>query len=425
MDKFSKIIEKYLLPISDALGTNPYIQAVSAGIMTALPVTIVGSIFTLFANLPYKPYMDFITKIGIAKTLAIPGEATIELMAIFTVFFTAYYFVKEQEIDPVPAGLLSLTSFIMLTPHYITIGEKSVKGIAYGYLGPTSLFVALVVGLVVGKLYTVIVKKGLVINMPEGVPPMVARTFQPIIAAFIIITIVLLISAAFSVTSYQDVHAFISKMVQQPMVNLGSSLPFFIILYTLMNLCWFFGIHGSAVWAPAAPIVTAINMANLTAFQAGDALPNMYANWVMYLKIGGLGSTLGLCFYMAFFARSERYKKLGRISLLPSFFNINEPLCFGLPLVLNPLMFIPLVLNPLICGLIAYVGLNSGLVNYGRGLQLPWTTPAIITPFLEGGISSAVLQLICLSVVTLMYIPFFRTLDKKETATENEETSSS
>ena len=256
--------------------------------------------------------------------------------------------------------------------------------------------------------------------MPDGVPPMVADSFTPIISGAITITVTIMIAAVFTNTGYGNIHAFITQLVQAPMMKLGSSLPFFIILYMFMNLCWFFGIHGAAVYSAVQPIVTAINLQNLTAFQNGEALPNMYANWVLFLKIGGLGTTVGLCIYMAFCAKSKRYQSLGKMALVPSLFNINEPLCFGMPLMLNPMMFIPLVCNPLICGLIAYGAMNSGLVAYCRGITLPWTTPPLLNGFLQGGLGVMLLQLVCLLVATLMYIPFFKVMDKQAVECEGQ-----
>ena len=248
---------------------------------------------------------------------------------------------------------------------------------------------------------------------------MVANSFSSIIAGVITITFTVVVHAIFVATPYGNIHSFITEMVQAPMLKLGNSFWFFVGLYMFMNLCWFFGIHGAAVYAAVQPIVVGINLQNLEAFQAGVQLPNMYANWVLFLKIGGLGTTVGLCIFMAFRSRSNRYKSLGRMALIPSLFNINEPLCFGMPLMLNPMMFLPLVLNPLVTGTIAYFAMSSGLVGYTTGASLPWTTPPLINSFLQGGLGVMLLQLVCLLVATAMYIPFFKVLDKKAVEEES------
>lgn len=414
MKKFLSFIEEKMVPLSTKVGNNVVVKCLQTGIITSLSVVIIGSIFTLLANFPFEPYIQFIQSIGLQQVLLIPGEATTDLMAVFTTFFTAYTFAKEKGHDPVPAGILSLSSFIICTPHFVEAGGENVKAINYSYLGAGSLFVALVVGLSVGALYSWMTKKGWVVKMPEGVPPMVEQSFAPIISGFVIITMALIVSTLLTHTSFENLHSFISILLQKPLTSIGSSLPFFIIFYVIMNLCWFFGIHGTAVWAPVAAITAAIDLQNLTAYQSGSELPNMYAKWAMLMKVGGIGSTLGLCFLLAFFAKSTRYKSLGRMCLLPSIFQINEPLVFGMPMMLNPLMFIPLVINPIVTGAIAYAGFSSGLVNYAAGLQLPWTTPPLVNAFLQGGGSLMLLQLIILIAVTLIYYPFFKVLDKQE-----------
>lgn len=422
MKKILAFIEEKMVPLSVKVGNNTVVKSLQTGIITSLSVVIIGSIFTLFANFPFEPYMNFIQSIGLQEILLIPGEATTDMMAILTTFFTAYTFAKEKGHDPVPAGILALSSFVICTPHYIQVGKESVKALSYNYLGAGSLFVALIIGLSVGALYSVMTKKGWVVKMPDGVPPMVEKSFAPIISGFVIITLALVASTILSHTSFENLHSFISILLQKPLTSIGSSLPFFIIFYLIMNLCWFFGIHGTAVWAPVAAITAAIDLQNLTAYQQGSDLPNMYAKWAMLMKIGGIGSTVGLCFLLAFFAKSTRYKSLGRMCLLPSIFQINEPLVFGMPMMLNPLMFFPLVINPIITGFIAYIGFNSGLVNYAAGLQLPWTTPPLVNAFLQGGVSLLLLQLIILVIVTLMYYPFFKIMDKQEYEKEIGET---
>lgn len=423
MEKLTNFLDRYLTPVFARFGENKYLQAISGAFFSTLPVIIVGSVFTLIGNFPIPAYIAWLKTIGIYDTIGLVGSSTTDIIALMTVFFAAYNLASEFGVLEYPAGLLALVSYFIVTPHSIILKEveKPVSAVAYGYFGSNSLFVALIIGLLIGRIYIFTIQKNWVLKMPESVPPKVAQSFTPIFAGFFAVTVSLIIAAVFKATPYGDIHAFITKTVQAPLTTMGSSLVFFVGLYMLMNLCWFFGIHGAAVYAAAQPIVNAINLANLTAFQNGQPLPNMYANWVLFLKIGGLGSTLGLCIYMAFRAKSERYRSLGKMALIPSIFNINEPLCFGMPLMLNPYMFVPLVFNPLICGIFAYLAQSSGLVSYTRGLSLPWTTPALLNGFLQGGTSVMLLQLVCLIICTVMYIPFFRVMDKNAIAEEQKQ----
>lgn len=416
IDKLTNFLEEKLSPMFAKFADNKYLQAISGSFFITLPVIIIGSIFTLIANFPINAYINFLKSAGIYDVLNSVGNATTNSIALFTAFFAAFCLADKFKVKGKSAcGLLGLVSFLMLTPMVVNVEgvEKPISAISTAYFGSNSLFVALIVGLVIGRIYIFVMEKGWEIKMPAGVPPMVANSFSSIIAGTITITFTVVVYAIFVATPYGNIHTFITEMVQAPMLKLGNSYWFFIGLYMFMNLCWFFGIHGAAVYAAVQPIVVGINLQNLEAFQAGAQLPNMYANWVLFLKIGGLGTTVGLCVFMAFRARSNRYKSLGKMALIPSLFNINEPLCFGMPLMLNPMMFLPLVLNPLVTGTIAYIAMSSGLVGYTTGASLPWTTPPLINAFLQGGVDVMLLQLVCLLVATAMYIPFFKVLDKK------------
>ena len=422
MDKLTNFLENKLSPMFAKFADNKYLQAISGSFFRTLPVIIIGSVFTLIANFPIKVYINFLKSVGIYEVLNSVGNATTNSISLFTAFFAAFCLADKFKVKGKSAcGLLGLVSFLILTPMSVTVEgvEKPISAISTTYFGSNSLFVALIVGLVIGRIYIFVTEKGWEIKMPAGVPQMVANSFSSIIAGVITITFTVVVHAIFVATPYGNIHSFITEMVQAPMLKLGNSFWFFVGLYMFMNLCWFFGIHGAAVYAAVQPIVVGINLQNLEAFQVGAQLPNMYANWVLFLKIGGLGTTVGLCIFMAFRARSNRYKSLGRMALIPSLFNINEPLCFGMPLMLNPMMFLPLVLNPLVTGTIAYFAMSSGLVGYTTGASLPWTTPPLINSFLQGGVGVMLLQLVCLLVATAMYIPFFKVLDKKAVEEES------
>lgn len=426
MNKLSNYIENTLLPISNKISTNVYIQAIQRGIMASIPLIIIGSLFTLLINLPYKPYIAFVKEIGLYDKLNVVGNATTGLMALFTVFFIAYHLVKLKKLDGAPAGMISLFAFFILTPQYIPTyledgSATSLFALNFSYLGSTSLFLAIMVGLIVGTLYATIINRGWTIKMPDGVPPQIASTFTPIIATGVIALIFVLINIGFSYTSFGNIHVFITNIVQKPMMTVGQNLWFFILLYTLMNLSWFFGIHGAAIYGTVMPIVTAINMANLTAYQAGQALPSMYASWVIFFMCGGLGNTLGLNIYMVLRSKSKRYKELGKMCIVPGFCNINEPLIFGMPMVMNPLMLLPMIINPLVVGLIAYFAMSSGMVPFSNAMQLPWTTPRFVMALLYGGTRLMILQLITMVVSGIMYIPFFNILDKQALIEENHE----
>ncbi|WP_415627880.1 PTS transporter subunit EIIC [Oenococcus sp.] len=138
-----------------------------------------------------------------------------------------------------------------------------------------------------------------------------------------------------------------------------------------------------------------------------------------FIKIGGSGATFGLCLLLLFFAHSKQFKAIGRLAIGPEIFTINEPIIFGLPIVLNPLMVIPFILNPIIMALVAYISMRIGLVPLTNGVNIPWTTPPIIAGFLVSGWRGAVLNIVQILISVAVYLPFFKTADKLAVDAEN------
>lgn len=163
------------------------------------------------------------------------------------------------------------------------------------------------------------------------------------------------------------------------------------------------------------PILKILSAENLAAFQAGTKLPNIITAQFqdMFATFGGAGSTLSLIIAMLLICKSKRIKSIGKLSILPGIFGINEPLIFGLPIMLNPLLLIPFALVPTVNIIIAYFCMSTGLVPLTNGVQLPWTTPIIFSGFLTTGWQGAVLQLVLLILGIFMYIPFIKILDKQ------------
>ena len=179
---------------------------------------------------------------------------------------------------------------------------------------------------------------------------------------------------------------------------------------------WFFGINGgSIVGSIMQPILTPLSMENLSAFQAGTVLPNVINQqfYDLFTTFGGAGSTLSMLIAMIIVCRSQRIKNLSKISIVPALFGINEPVIFGLPVVLNPTILIPFLLTPLINILISYFSMVSGLVPFTSGVSMPWTTPVIISGFLTTGWRGALLQLILVILGVFIYMPFVKMMDKQ------------
>ncbi|WP_368901728.1 PTS sugar transporter subunit IIC [Oceanobacillus oncorhynchi] len=418
-----KINQGKLLSIADSIQNNKYLMSVSNGLMASLPILMIGAISIILSSMPFEPYQNFITDLGIKDALGLPANLTINIMSIYIVFFVAYRLAESHDHDALAAGTIALISFLILTPFQVI---EEAQYLPFEWLGAQGLFVAMIVGVLSTYLYMQIVNRNLVIKMPESVPPTVQKTFASILPGIFIVAVFTIISVLFESTNFGSIHQFIYNTLQIPMQHIGGSFGGLIVFVTVSNILWLFGIHGSMVTnVVAKPLLLSMDIANLAAFQAGEPLP-FVISWAfrfLYSLIGGGGCTLGLCLLMAFKAKSKQLKAVGKISLPTSLFSINEPLIFGVPIVLNPILAIPFIFTPLVTMTCAYLATVSGIIPTPIGVFLPTGTPVLFSAFVQGGILLVLFQFIMIGVTVVCYYPFFKKLDKdrcKEEAEKDE-----
>jgi len=254
------------------------------------------------------------------------------------------------------------------------------------------------------------------IKMPDGVPPMIANTFTALIPAILVGLIFIAVATIFSFTPYGSFTQLVYTVIVTPLNSLGGSVWSLVVLILVQMLLWFFGIHGSNV---ISGVITAVYLpmatANLEAYAAGKALPNILCNtfYDTFSGIGGAGGTLSLCIVILLFAKSKQNKTMGKLGIIPGLFTINEPVVFGYPLIMNPLMAIPFILTPIVQTLVAYFSMYIGLVPRFTGVQVPWCMPIILKPLLAGGWQAAILQVVCIFIGCLIWYPFFKVSDKQ------------
>ena len=263
-------------------------------------------------------------------------------------------------------------------------------------------------------------KNDIRIKMPAGVPEGVANSFTALIPGFVIITGATLVYSFFKfvldTTFIEAVYAFI----QTPLQGLTDSLGGVIVMSLMIPFLWFFGIHGSTiVGGIIGSVLTANSLANQAILDSGMALTIENGGRIVtqqfldqFINVTGAGMTIGLVIYMIFFAKSAQCKELGRLGGVPGLFNINEPILFGTPIVMNPFLAIPFIAMPVISGLILYFSIAVGLVPMFGGVMVPWTTPPIVSGFLVGGWKMAILQTAILALSFFVYLPFIRKIDK-------------
>lgn len=412
MDK----MENVLAPLATKVGGNRILKAVSTAFNMIMPLIIIGAIFSLVSTLSIGGYQAFLQSSGIGKILALVGKFTTDLMALYVAFAAGYAYVRNEGMnnDAIPSGLLSVLAFFIMTPlTEVMINEVPTTVLSFDYLGSKGLFTALLVGLLVGFIYTFVTKKGWVIKMPDGVPPTVAKSFSALIPGFVITGIFLVINGIFNVLTGATFSEWLYSVLAAPLSALSGSVITFLVLLFICQVFWFFGIHGGQVTIPFMMILfMQAGVENQAAFGTGQPMQNIVTvGFLYFLMLGGAGNTMGLALDMLLFSKSKRYKSLGKLCILPSICNINEPVIFGMPIILNPVMAIPFLLVPQITAIITYFAMNLGLVSLPRIALGATGTPLILDGWMIAGLSGIILEVILIALTAIIYYPFFRVQD--------------
>lgn len=398
------------------------VVALKDGLLYTMPLTIVGSVFLLLANFPVKAVVNWFDSMGWIDPLNQAYGATFNIIALIGVVGIAYKYVKNEGYEGLNAGVLAAVTFILTTDSFVVTesGEIVSNVINKTWTAGQGMISAIIIGLLVGWIYSWFMKNDIRIKMPAGVPEGVANSFTALIPGFVIVTGATLIYSFFKfvldTTFIEAVYAFI----QTPLQGLTDSLGGVIVMSLMIPFLWFFGIHGSTiVGGIIGSVLTANSLANQAILDSGMALTIENGGRIVtqqfldqFINVTGAGMTIGLVIYMIFFAKSAQCKELGRLGGVPGLFNINEPILFGTPIVMNPFLAIPFIAMPVISGLILYFSIAVGLVPMFGGVMVPWTTPPIVSGFLVGGWKMAVLQTFILALSFFVYLPFIRKIDK-------------
>ncbi|MFV0255629.1 MAG: PTS sugar transporter subunit IIC [Erysipelotrichaceae bacterium] len=424
MQKFMDVLESKLLPLGAKLSENRYLKAINKGFIIIMPLTIFGSIFALIANFPIVEWTNWLSSTGLSGWVSLPFKFTVDLIALYTVIAIGYSFTKQEGYDGFSGGLAALLAFLIVTPlaQIVAKDDSVITAISMNWLGAKGLFVAMIVGILSSLIFIFCNKKGWIIKLPEGVPPMVSKSFSSLIPIAIIGTIFLFIAYLFSLTSYNSIHVLVYTFIALPLQQVGGSFGGMIVFTIALHLLWFFGIHGgNIVGSISNPILLPLALENLAVFQAGGVPSNIYTTaFKSTYQFGGSGMTIALVVMMIFIGKSQRYKALGKLALPANIFYINEPVVFGTPIVLNTTLIIPFILAPLITGILAYGLTIIGVLPVLIGYQIPWTMPPIISGFIQGGWQVALYQLFSLFLTLAIYYPFFRIIDKQASIEETE-----
>lgn len=422
-------ISAYLVPIAGKLNNNRFLAVLRDAFMLAFPITIFGSIFVVLTNLPF---LDKLMNEGslshFRDMFGIASSATMGIMSIFVVFGIGYYLSKSYDVEAIFGGAIALVSFLMLTPFMVELenGEVLSGVIPLDRLGAKGMFLGMMTAFLATEIYRRIVQKNFTIKMPPGVPPAVAKSFAALIPALITLTIFLGINIFVTQLFNTNMHDVIYKAIQAPLVGLGSGIIPTLIAVFFIQILWFFGLHGQVIINSVMdPIWNTLMIENLEAYTAGNPVPNIISKpfiEIYTVGMGGTGMTLAVVFAILLFMKSKQMKQVGKLGLGPGLFNVNEPIIFGLPIVMNPIVIVPWILAPMVVTLVSYFAMSTGLVPPPTGVAVPWTVPFFINGIMAtNSLAGGLLQIVNLAIVFVIWFPFLKTMDRMNVKKEQEE----
>ncbi|UPA09857.1 PTS cellobiose transporter subunit IIC (plasmid) [Borrelia nietonii YOR] len=430
---FQKFIENKLMPIASKTASNKYLSAIKDGFIASMPFLIVGSFVLLLVNLPlvdpnnflYQQwYVDLMSKYK--ANLIQPFYVSMGIMTIFVSFGIGYSLSNSHKINGITGGLLSLFTFLILcgqsdqipyggdVPKWAILPGASFPIIDARYLGAQGIFTGIIVAILSVELYRFLVNRKIIIKLPESVPPAVARSFEALIPVILLTIIAQTINIAVQSTT-GTLLPEIMMHIFRPMLNISDSLFGSLMIVFIIHIFWFCGIHGGALVSVFLSPISLTNLEiNARALSNNLPLPHILSGGFLdvFVHIGGSGTTLGLTIAMIM-SKVPHLRNIGKIALAPGIFNINEPIIFGAPIVLNPILGIPFILVPLINTTIAYSLTNFGVIERVSTL-MPWTTPAALAAFISTGLDpkALILSLCSLALSVLLYLPFLKAYEK-------------
>lgn len=425
MNRVMDALGAKIAPIAQKIGGNLYLTVLRDAFMLSFPLTMFGSFIVVFNNLPFWPdslKAQFSTLFGNGQ------NATMSIMTVFVTLGIGYYFSKAKEVEAIFGAVVSLASFLILTPFFMTVmdGKKEIQAsglLSLDRLGAKGMFLGMIAAFLAAKLYVYLTQKGFVITMPDGVPPAVSKSFSALIPVLGTLLPFLLGNAVMVGIFNTNLHDVIYNIIQKPLTGLGTSLPGTIIAIFFVQFLWFFGLHGQVIVNSVfEPFWQTNGLDNAELLKKGNDVLQSQGHIVtksfmdtFTVSLGGSGSTLIVLILILAIMKKKQYKEVARLAIAPGIFNVNEPVIFGLPMVMNAMLFIPWLLAPLVSVIIAYAGFASGLVPLTTGAQVPWTMPALISGFLAtNSIMGSLLQLVQMIAVGLIYLPFLLMIDKSK-----------
>ena len=438
--KIMNFIENKILPIAMKVAQNRYLNCIRDGFVFAMPFAIIGSFILLLLNLPFTDKSNFMYMAwydnlmnSFRADLMQPFYVSMGIMSLFIAYGIGYSLSNHYKLNAITGGFLSLFGFLIVSAKVesVPIAETVAKSFLveansqmlvmdFRFMDAKGLFVAIIFSIISVEIFRILINQKLIITLPDSVPYAIAKSFELLIPVFVVTVLFQSLNLIIQKKLLIMIPELLMKIFE-PLLHVSDSLPSILLVLFLVHLLWFAGLHGTNILGAVISSVTAYNLAvNQTALQMGEAITKVWAGsfFDCYCFIGGIGTTLSLAIAMLR-SKNEHLKSIAKISIIPAIFNINEPIIFGTPVVMNPLLMIPLIFVPMINATIAYILTKLNIIGYIVA-SVPWTTPSPLQALLATNFNfgSMILSIVLIFTSYLMYMPFIKayefSLEKEE-----------
>ncbi|HEM6163191.1 TPA: PTS lactose transporter subunit IIBC [Streptococcus suis] len=420
MNKLIEFIEKGK-PFFEKISRNPYLRAIRDGFIAAMPVILFSSIFLMVAFVPN--IFGFTWSDEAVAAIMKPYGYTMGIVAVLVAGTTAKSLTdafnrqlpKTNQINFISTMIASISGFLLLASDGIE------GGFANGYMGTKGLLTAFLAAFITVNIYKVCVKNNVTIRMPDEVPPNVSQAFKDVIPYALSIFVLYGIDLVTRQFLGTNVAEAILKLFE-PLFTAADGYVGITIIFGAYALFWFVGIHGPSIVEPAIAAITYANIeTNFQLLQAGQHADKILTSGtqMFIVTMGGTGATLVVPFMFMWLTKSKRNKAIGRASVVPTFFGVNEPILFGAPLVLNPVFFVPFILAPIANVWIFKFFVDTLKMN-SFSVNLAWTTPGPLGIVMGTNFAplAFVLAILLVVVDVLIYYPFLKVYDEQILAEE-------
>lgn len=411
MKALTQFLDRYLVPPLTAMSENTYLSAIRAGMVAIVPLTIIGGLFLVISEMPWPWWQTLVTPYK--GLLEIPVAATFGLLAVFVCFAIAYDLAKNLKLEASVSASMATLIFLMvqLQRGDSVDGELGALSLNMDGLASGGLFTAILISLVSVRIQKALNDYHLVIKLPRSVPEVVYESFLSLVPMFCLMIGFFTLRFVLGVDINQTLQTIFS-----PLLVALNTLPGILVFTFLLTLLWSIGINGdNTLDAVVAPIFLMFLAANVEAAQANEPLPYITALGFItsFVNVGGTGATIALALVMVR-SKDAGYRQISRVSLPTQIFQINEPIFFGFPIVLNPVFMIPYVVSAMSLTTVTYLLMDFGFIGKPV-IHVPWTTPPVIGHFLVSGGDwrAAIWGAVSIPMCMAIYYPFAKTAERQ------------